>query len=353
MNIFTALLAEGPLTLPKLYPVIGPFLNMLVSWLGSMGWAVVIFTFAIKILMSPLDYWSRVSMKKNSMKMDRMKPQLDKMQKQYGHDRNLLQMKTMELYKKEGYSMFGACLPTIVSLIVFIIIFNAFNSYLKYNVIDGYNNMHAAWTQVGIEVEGELASDAAYNALTSDDEKAVYKDKKHAEAWAEEALSLKEMVMPEFLWIDNIWRPDVPWNKSVMNTSQFLANAGLTEGTIDTQEYERIMAPFEEGNRANGFLILPLLAVGFSILSQAITNKTQKAQMELQGQQSSQKTMMVMMPLMMGFFTLMYTSAFALYIVIGSIYSLLSTLLINKIVEKVFGKKLDEMEKNRRTSYRR
>jgi membrane protein insertase Oxa1/YidC/SpoIIIJ len=65
--------------------------------------------------------------------------------------------------------------------------------------------------------------------------------------------------------------------------------------------------------------------------------------MELQtvdGQgKSTQKIMNWMMPIMMGIFAFMYTSAFSIYMILSSLISIVSTLIINKIVEKKFKKK--------------
>ena len=54
----------------------------------------------------------------------------------------------MALYKKNGYSMFGACLPTILTLVIFIVAINAFTDYSKfqnqkyfYNMSNSYNNV--------------------------------------------------------------------------------------------------------------------------------------------------------------------------------------------------------------------
>ena len=78
---------------------------------------------------------------------------------------------------------------------------------------------------------------------------------------------------------------------------------------------------------------------------QIVMSKGQKAQMELQsvnGQaMMTQKVMMWMMPIMMGLFSLMYTAAFSVYIIVSNIISMLTTLLINKVVDIRFKKALE------------
>ena len=45
-----------------------------------------------------------------------------------------------------------------------------------------------------------------------------------------------------------------------------------------------------------------------------------------------------MMPVMFGVFSFMYTASFSIYIVVSSLFSTLSTLLINLIVDKKYAK---------------
>ena len=65
--------------------------------------------------------------------------------------------------------------------------------------------------------------------------------------------------------------------------------------------------------------------------------KMQKDQLELQsvdGQaMNSQKMMMWMMPLMMAIFSFIYTAAFSVYIILSTLFSILSSFLINKFVD--------------------
>ena len=116
-------------------PTMG-WLETAIGWLitafGSIGLGVILFTLILKFLTFPLDFMSRSKMRKNSLKMERMRPQLEKLQKQYAHDKALYQQKIQALYKQEGYSMLGACLPTIITLVLFIVVLTAFQGYSKY-----------------------------------------------------------------------------------------------------------------------------------------------------------------------------------------------------------------------------
>ena len=120
---------------------IGDLINKLIGGIGIVGLGIVVFTLILKTIVLPLDIYSRINGKKQALIMERMRPQMEKLQKQYANDKNMYNQKVMELQKKSGYSMFGACLPTIVSLVIFIVVFSAFSTYSQYANLQSYNNM--------------------------------------------------------------------------------------------------------------------------------------------------------------------------------------------------------------------
>lgn len=107
-------------------------INWLITFVGDVGLGIIVFTLILKLITLPLDIFSRASTKKNALKMELMKDDLEKLKKQYKNNEQLYQQKMMALYKKNGYSAFSACLPTIVTLIFFIVVIGAFNSYSRY-----------------------------------------------------------------------------------------------------------------------------------------------------------------------------------------------------------------------------
>ena len=127
---------------------IGQLIRILIDGIGIVGVGIIVFTLILKTIVLPLDIYSRISTKKQALIMDRMRPQMEKLQKQYSNDKNMYNQKVMELQKKSGYSMFGACLPMIVSLVIFIIVFNAFSTYSQYANLRQYNDMVTQYNSV-------------------------------------------------------------------------------------------------------------------------------------------------------------------------------------------------------------
>ena len=143
------------------YPEIGNVFSRIFMWLvngTSIVAAIVLFTIGLKIITLPFDYVSRRSMRRNSLLMEEMRPELEKLQKQYADNKQLYQQKMMALYKKNGYSMFGSCLPTILTLVIFIIAINGFSAYSRFQNKEYVYDMSLSYNSVvydGISADGE------------------------------------------------------------------------------------------------------------------------------------------------------------------------------------------------------
>ena len=127
---------------------IGKIIQWLIEGVGIIGLGVVLFTLILKTVVLPLDVYSRVKTKKQALVMEKMRPQMEKLQKQYANDKQMYSQKVMELQKQNGYSMLGACLPMIVSLVIFMLVFSAFSTYSQYANLNTYNNMVDSYNAV-------------------------------------------------------------------------------------------------------------------------------------------------------------------------------------------------------------
>ena len=126
---------------------IAPFINALFGFyylFGNFGWAVIAVTVIIRILLIPLVLPSL----KSAKAMQKLQPQLKKIQEKYKGDKNGLAKAQMELYKKEGVNPLSGCLPQILQIAVLILFFNAFNTVTNYAVGKGdinYINNNVAY----------------------------------------------------------------------------------------------------------------------------------------------------------------------------------------------------------------
>ena len=259
MNLISATAlsnAIGDLIYKYLY---GWIINWSNDWsvIGAFSVTVIMFTVFLKVAVFPLDIWQKEVMRKNAKKMEKMRPALEKAQKQCG-----------SIYKEDKYSMVGSCLPMIVTMVVFFIVFGGYNAAVAKHTEITYNALDKIYTEVYYAEE---------NAALSDDEKT----KKAQDAVLD---AYEKDYSESFFWIKSIFAADT-WADTIPNA----ATAQKTIKDLNTAKYDIVMKPlmdkYNEG--WNGYLILPLLVLGLNILS-IFLNKQQMQQPSVPGQTEEQ-----------------------------------------------------------------
>lgn len=99
-------------------PMFG-FLSFLHNYVGNWGWAIVILTIVIRVVLYPLTYKGMVSMNK----MKEIAPKIKEIQEKYKQDTQKMQMHVMELYKKHGANPMSGCLPILLQIPIFFAIY--------------------------------------------------------------------------------------------------------------------------------------------------------------------------------------------------------------------------------------
>ncbi len=366
---------------------IGEVVKWIIEGVGITAIGIILFTLILKTIVLPLDIYSKYKTKKQSLLMEQMRPQMEKLQKQYANDKTMYSQKVSELYKKNGYSMLGACLPAIVSLVIFMIIFTQFSAYSQYANLSTYNNMVEAYNGIvetyiydekdnpdGFLIEstdacGEVAylvdfdafetwyktvdstnpvSYDDYVADVTDELSMMDKVEEYIRVYARQASADEYHKNNDgFLWIGNIWYPDSMLNKEVPEFSKFQST--LSRASIDDnyeESYNEVTYNLsEEKSTYNGYFVLIVLAIGMMLLSQFITMRTQKSMSELGSVDGSaartNKWMMILMPVMYGIFSFFYSAGFSIYMIVNTTYSLITTLVVNKYLNVKF-KRLEE-----------
>lgn len=87
------------------------------SFIPNYGWALIVFTLLLKLILFPLTYSSSVSM----AKMQNLQPKMKAIKKKYKNtkdmeQRKLMNMEIMALYKQEKVNPAGGCLPMLLQL---------------------------------------------------------------------------------------------------------------------------------------------------------------------------------------------------------------------------------------------
>jgi YidC/Oxa1 family membrane protein insertase len=92
-------------------------INLVHGFVPNYGWAIVVFTIFLKILLFPLTYASSVSM----AKMQTLQPKIKAIKKKYKNmrdpeQRRKMNEETMQLYKREKVNPASGCLPMLLQL---------------------------------------------------------------------------------------------------------------------------------------------------------------------------------------------------------------------------------------------
>jgi len=99
-------------------------LNYAIHSLGipnSYGWAIIIFTIAIKLVTLPLT----LKQLQSSKATQELQPKLAELQQKHGRDRQKLSEEQMKLYKEAGMNPLGGCLPMLIQMPILFALYQA------------------------------------------------------------------------------------------------------------------------------------------------------------------------------------------------------------------------------------
>ena len=94
----------------------GYLLDFLYRFTSNYGVALILFSIIVKLVLMP----TTIKSKRSTMKMSRLTPRLQEIQKKYEGDQQKQSEAMQALYKEEGVSMGGGCLWSLVPLLILI-----------------------------------------------------------------------------------------------------------------------------------------------------------------------------------------------------------------------------------------
>jgi len=333
----------------------------IIDWLegGIANYAIVIIllTLIIKVVMLPFDFYNRYVSKKNSIVMAKLQPELNKINKSYANNPNLKNQKTAELYKKNNFNVYSTCFGMLIFLVlsmtIFFTLFSALNAMSAYKISEEFNTLNNTYNTV------YESSYNNYNEVITNDS-VVASQFNSAESYAisqaEKAVVTQYgEIKTGFLWIKNIWRAD-NWSKVTLDYKAFLKETKQTEDVVSEVEYNKVMTPIQnEYSGWNGYMLLAIINGGLSLFSMWISeyiSKQRAKKKNLPYVGATNKSMMIIMPIIMALFTIFYNAAFGLYIVAGSLFSVVTTPLISVLVDLITEKN-EKKNKPQKPSYSR
>ncbi len=288
--------------------------------LSASGFGSVFATILIcTIILRCLTIFSDIKTRKSSADMAAIQPDLQKLQKRYANDPRKLQMEQSKMMKERGVSMWGSCLPMLITMPLFFCFIAAFRYW-------------------GYEMNLKL--------LVEDNAMELFQSFK-------------------FLWINNIWQPDNGMYPVLVDGASFLATPGIsnllylqdtpgvgeklvemglavskvyrgellyqllsTDAAISV--YNQAIQPFLDlyAGYSNGWFIMSILAGGTNFLSAWMLQRSQPATNDQAAK--STKWMNYLFPIMSFVFCLTYNAAFAIYWTLSSILMIIINLILNK-----------------------
>ncbi|EDP6869691.1 membrane protein insertase YidC [Campylobacter upsaliensis] len=94
-------------------------LDFLFKHIGNWGWAIVVLTLIVRVILFPLTYKSMISMNK----LKDLAPKMKEIRERYKGDPQKMNMHMMELYKKHGANPMSGCLPILLQIPIFFAIY--------------------------------------------------------------------------------------------------------------------------------------------------------------------------------------------------------------------------------------
>ena len=287
--------------------IFGYVLKFLYTLVGNYGWAIILFSVLVKIIMIPISLKQQKSMKKNEKLQEEMK----QIQFKYKNDPEKMNQEVMALYKREGASPFSGCLSSIIQIILLFSVFLLVRSPLTYMVkMD---------TEVIDKIENIVAEETT-GAKNNYAEIEVIRYVKN----------LKDF--------DSVkGKYDIDIQKYVDQINLNMDFLGIDLSQVPTQNWKDIKT-----------LIIPILYVISSFASIKLTSSTAKKKKEKKlitdGEEKEEekynpmedasKTMSWMMPIMSISIAIIAPLGLALYWLMNNLLMIIERLVYNKILNK-------------------
>lgn len=391
--------------IPIITPILG-YLMKLCYWICQNNYAIalIIFTLIVKLITVP----SQIKQQKNTAKMAKFSPKLQRLQKQYANNKQKLQEETMKLYSEEGVNPMGSCLPMVVTMVILFGVIGVVYSPLNYisNIGDSKFSLWSTSNSTISEAENlvtdviifaEKMDGKSYSELTDkeieeiftvktleDDDNKINDVKISKSDVSEKELERAQKVFSEyfpkdkefvkFLTDDDKLSPKLYQRPQLLlfQISEAEDNNGknLSYGKM----FDVVYDGFSEDLKAvdytffgiplsvmptwkSFYLIIPILSLisqlALTILSQHYQRKNNPGANKMG---MGMNAMLYIMPLFSFWISFSFPAGLGLYWTLSAIYSLIQTVILNKIytperVAKMVEK--DSKKKKRPSMYER
>ena len=156
-----------------------------------------------------------------------------------------------------------------------------------------------------------------------------------------------------FLWIDNIWISDSPFNQSIVDYNGYVSQIG--QSNVEEGEetiYNAFMPNLQtKQSRVNGYFILPILCILASVLTTLLSTRLGKKKGEKTPNQN--KWLAIIMPIIFGVFALFYNCVFAIYMLTSQVMTAVTLPVQNVVLRAIDNRKKKKEEEKTEIDYTR
>ena len=331
---------------------------------GNFGVGIILLTIIVRSAMWTLSY----SQQKSMREMQRFQPEMKRIQDRYKSDPQLMQQKMMEFYKKHNFNPMSGCLPLLIQMPIFILLYSALmnsqfislagdSHFLFINRLDatlkgntGVSNDGSF--QVGRNDKFEINKGKVKITLLNGEELENVKTN------SQKALVVMGDIEPGESIDFKISLDDLDLKYSQLDK---VKSAQVSISDSSTREIEQVEF-IREGNILKAsvptlaakssfnwdvFILIALFGVTM-FGAQKVMTATQKNQ-EIDPQQAAmQKMMGITMPIMLTatFVFFPIPAGVLLYLVVSNFFQVFQTVIINKQLDKAEQNKKEELNKD-------
>ncbi len=333
-------------------------LSKLADFAGSYGMAIIIFTILMRLCLWPIN----VSQQRSMKDMQNLTPKMKMIQEKYKNNPQLMQQKMMEFYKEHNFNPTAGCLPMLIQIPVFIMLYSALMSPQFIQMAGNTNFLFINRLDATIKSNAGVSLDGKFSVSKT----AQFSAGKSAKVFIEgknEPESVKISKPQKAVEIQGDIEKDKPVELKIALDSLNLSFAELNKVqkaevsvmNILTKETENVVflrrgdilaasVPTLPAQNSIHYDVILLVALfGLTIwLSQKVMMATTQTKNQDATQAAIQKSMGTIMPIMiiLTFVFIPIPAGALLYLVTSNIFQIVQTVAINKQLE------IEEKKKN-------
>ncbi len=326
-------------------------LKMLAQFVGNYGVAIIVLTIIVRIFLWPLN----VSQQRSMRQMQTLQPKLKAIQERYKNDQQKMQLKMMEFYKENKFNPMGGCLPLLIQMPVFILLYSALMSPQFIQIAGNSKFLFINRLDTTLRASAGVSNDGVMGASKND----TFILGKTATVYLKnETLSNVKVDKPnKALEIQGELVPGEPIDFKVsldqldLKFSQLeqIERAEMAITDVNTKESEKVTfernnglliasVPSKEVQHTFHWDILALIALfGLTMwLSQKLMMAQNKNSMsDDPAQQAIQKSMGTFMPIMIiaTFVMIPIPAGVFIYLIVSNIVQVVQTVVVNKQID--------------------